>query len=469
MSQFFFYDLETSGLSARRDRIMQFAGQRTDMNLHPIGEPYNILVRLSDDTLPSPGALMVTGITPQKTVEEGYSEAEFAQLLMAEVFTPGTIAVGFNNVRFDDEFVRHLLWRNFHDPYEWSWKEGRSRWDILDVVRMTRALRPEGISWPVDEKGEPTNRLELITKANGISHESAHDALSDVRALIDVATLIKKRQPQLFEYLLRMRDKKAVQQLVNLEEKKPFVYTSGRYDKEFGKTTVAFPLSPAPHGNVLVYDLRHDPTPFVALTEQELKARLFASWEERQSDDFVPVPVKQLQYNRCPAVAPLGVLEQEGGWAKIGLDTAMVKKHQDVLLAHPDFAERLRTALEGRPDYAPSTEPEGQLYDGFVPEGDRVRIEAVRSANAKELADFHPAFQDERLAALLLHYKARNFPQSLSDTEQIAWESWRTQRIAAQAPGFMKELQQLAMSGKADQFIIDELSLWFESVQPEPI
>lgn len=448
---------------------MQFAGQRTDMDLRPIGEPYNILVRLSDDTLPSPGALMVTGITPQKTVEEGYSEAEFARLLVAEVFTPGTIAVGFNNVRFDDEFVRHLLWRNFHDPYEWSWQEGRSRWDILDVVRMTRALRPEGISWPVDEKGEPTNRLELITKANGISHESAHDALSDVRALIDVAALIKKRQPQLFEYLLRMRDKKAVQQLVNLEEKKLFVYTSGRYDKEFGKTTVAFPLAPAPHGNVLVYDLRHDPTPFVALTEQELKTRLFASWEERQADDFVPVPVKQLQYNRCPAVAPLGVLEQEGGWAKIGLDTAMVKKHQDVLLAHPDFAERLRTALEGRPDYAPSTEPEGQLYDGFVPEGDRVRIEAVRSANAKELADFHPAFQDERLAALLLHYKARNFPQSLSDTEQIAWESWRTQRIAAQAPGFMKELQQLAMSGKADQFIIDELSLWFESVQPEPI
>lgn len=448
---------------------MQFAGQRTDMDLRLIGEPYNILVRLSDDTLPSPGALMVTGITPQKTVEEGYSEAEFARLLVAEVFTPGTIAVGFNNMRFDDEFVRHLLWRNFHDPYEWSWKEGRSRWDILDVVRMTRALRPEGISWPVDEKGEPTNRLELITKANGISHESAHDALSDVRALIDVAALIKKRQPQLFEYLLRMRDKKAVQQLVNLEEKKLFVYTSGRYDKEFGKTTVAFPLAPAPHGNVLVYDLRHDPTPFVALSEQELKARLFASWEERQADDFVPVPVKQLQYNRCPAVAPLGVLEQEGGWAKIGLDAATVKKHQDVLLAHPDFAERLRTVFEGRPNYTPSTEPEGQLYDGFVPQGDKVRIKAVRSADAQQLADFHPAFQDERLPELLLHYKARNFPQSLSETERAAWESWRTQRIAAQAPGFVKELRQLAMSGNADQFIIDELSLWFESVQPESV
>ena len=156
---FFFYDLETSGLSARSDRIMQFAGQRTDMNLQPIGEPVNVLVALNDDTIPIPEALLVTGITPQKTLDEGYSEADFAKLLVEEWFTPDTIVVGFNNVRFDDEFIRHLLWRNFHDPYEWSWKEGRSRWDMLDVVRMTRALRPEGINWPVDDKGEPTNRL----------------------------------------------------------------------------------------------------------------------------------------------------------------------------------------------------------------------------------------------------------------------------------------------------------------------
>ena len=165
---FFFYDLETSGLSSRQDRIMQFAGQRTDMNLEPIGEPYNILVKLNDDTLPSPDALMVTGISPQKTLEEGYTESEFSRILTEEIFTPDTIAVGYNNVRFDDEFVRHLFWRNFYDPYEWSWKDGRSRWDLLDVIRMTRALRPDGIIWPLDTEGRATNRLELLTKENGI-------------------------------------------------------------------------------------------------------------------------------------------------------------------------------------------------------------------------------------------------------------------------------------------------------------
>lgn len=464
---FFFYDLETSGLNPRQDRIMQFAGQRTDMNLEPIGEPYNLLVTLNDDTLPSPDALMVTGITPQKTVEEGYSEAQFARMLSEEIFTPETIAVGFNNIRFDDEFIRHLLWRNFYDPYEWSWKDGRSRWDLLDVVRLTRALRPEGIKWPLDAKGEPSNRLELITSANGIAHENAHDALADVTALIAVTKLIKQKQPQLYDYLLKMRDKKVIQQLVNLDDKKPFVYASGRYDKEFAKTTVAFPLTTSRNGGVVVYDLRYDPTPFIELSAEELEKKMFASWEERQAEDFVKLPVKELQYNRCPAVAPLGVLEQGDGWQKISLDLATVQKHQDMLLKYPDFAEKLRTIFENKPAFKKLPDPEAQLYDGFLNDRDHLRVEAVRNADERELADFHPEFQDERLAPLLLHYKARNFPRSLSEDDLAQWEAWRAQHLQAQLPGFMASLQRLAPTATDEQqFILQELQLWAESVLP---
>lgn len=464
---FFFYDLETSGLNPRQDRIMQFAGQRTDMNLEPIGKPYNLLVTLNDDTLPSPDALMVTGITPQKTVEEGYTEAQFARILSEEIFTPETIAVGFNNIRFDDEFIRHLLWRNFHDPYEWNWKDGRSRWDLLDVVRLTRALRPEGINWPLDYKGDPSNRLELITSANGIAHENAHDALADVTALIAVTKLIKQKQPQLYDYLLKMRDKKVVQQLVNVDDKKPFVYASGRYDKEFAKTTVAFPLTTSRNGGVVVYDLRYDPTPFVELDTNELAAKIFASWEERQAEDFVKLPVKELQYNRCPAVAPLGVLEQGDGWQKISLDAETIQKHQNILLKHPDFAEKLRSIFENKPAFKKLPDPEAQLYDGFLNDRDRLRVEAVRNADERELADFHPEFQDERLTPLLLHYKARNFPRSLSEDDLAQWEIWRAQHLQAQLPGFMASLQRLASTATDEQqFILQELQLWAEAVLP---
>jgi exodeoxyribonuclease-1 len=468
---FFFYDLETSGLSAQEARVMQFAGIRTDMDLKQVGEPINWLVRLGDDVLPSPEAIMVTGITPQSTQADGYTEAEFAKLLIEEVFTPDTTVVGFNNIRFDDEFIRHLFWRNFFDPYEWSWRDGRSRWDLLDVVRMTRALRPDGITWPVDDKGQPTNRLELLSAANGLDHFKAHDALSDVEALIGVTRLIKEKQPQLYSYLLKMRDKKEVKNLVNLDDKQPFVYVSGRLDGEFNKATVAFPLTAGKNGNVVVYDLRYDPTPFLKMDQKQLAKIFYASWDERQAEGFQKLPVKELQYNRAPAVAPMGVLAQVGGWQKIGLDESIITQNRNKLLASPSFAENMRSLFENKPEYKKSTDSEGKLYDSFVPDVDKLRIEAVRNANAKALADFHPVFNDERLPDLLLHYKARNFPSSLAEDEAEAWEKWRSQKVAAALPGYIQTLQKIAKTTSDENklFVLQELQLWAESIAPADI
>ncbi len=469
MSQtFFFYDLETSGLNPRQDRIMQFAGQRTTLDLQPIGEPYNILVKLNDDTLPSPDALLVTGITPQQTQADGYTEAEFAKLLVDEVFTADTITVGYNNVHFDDEFIRALFWRTFTDPYEWAWRDGRSRWDLLDVVRMTRALRPEGIEWPVID-GKEVNKLEPLTKQNGIDHFKAHDALSDVEALISVTKLVKEKQPQLFEHLLAFRDKKKVQSLVNLEDKRPFVYVSGSLDSAYHKATVAFPLTTGRNGNVIVYDLRYDPTPFLTMPTNELAKILYAPWEDRQKEDFQKLPVKELQYNRTPAVAPLGVLEREGGWERISLSEEIITKHRTALLSTPSFAENIRSLYESKPEYAKESDPEAQLYDGFVTDVDKLRIDKVRTAGAKELADLHPDFIDERLAPLLLHYKARNYPESLAEDEVLLWEVWRGERIKKQLTSFVPRLQQLAKIHAGDdakEYILQEMQLWAESIIP---
>ena len=379
---FFFYDLETSGLSPREDRIMQFAGQRTDLGLNPIGEPVNILVKMQNDTLPSPGAIAVTGITPQKTVADGLNEAEFCHYLQDEIFTKNTIALGYNSVRFDDEFMRHLFWRNFYDPYEWQWKDGRSRWDLLDVVRLTRALRPEEINWPFREDGKPTNRLELITKLNGIEHEHAHDALADVFATISVAKLIKEKQPKLFEYLFKIRDKRSIKKMFNLENPVPFVYASGRYSSEFNNTTVVIPFARARNGNILVFDLRYN-------LEELMKKE-----DEEGKDKFYPV-VKEMAYNKCPAVAPLSALEIKDGWQKIGLDKETVERNLNILKNHPEFFEEREELALKEKDWAPAFDPESTLYDSFLPDGDKVRINAVRNAGANELADFHPNFIDE--------------------------------------------------------------------------
>lgn len=444
----FFYDLETTGLNPRSDRIMQFAGQRTNMNLEPIGDPVNLLIKTSEDTLPSPYAIMVTKITPQSTQADGFTEAEFCKYVMDEIFTPGTIAMGYNSVRFDDEFMRNIFWRCFYDPYEWQWKDGRSKWDLLDVVRMTRALRPEGINWPVTEEGKATNRLELITKENGISHEHAHDALSDVDALIDVTRLIKEKQPKLFNYLFAMRDKKSVQQLVNLDKPAPFVYSSGRYSAEFEKTTVAYPIAPAKNGNVLVFDLRQNLDELLAQEEPQ----------------YFPA-VKELKYNHCPAVAPLGVLEQGDGWGKIKLSKEQIDKNLKALLAHPDFVERMRSENENREEFPPAVDAESALYDGFLDDADRTSCSAVRRAKLNDLADFHPDFHDPRLPELLLHYKARNFERALTESEHKKWEEYRMARIKSQQNSYIKAIQDLAAKD-FDSFILEELQLWYQSLLP---
>lgn len=440
VQSFFFYDLETSGLKGREDRIMQFAGQRTSLDLKPIGEPVNILIKMTDDALPSPGAINVTGITPQQTLADGILEADFCKYVTDEIFTPGTCAVGYNTVRFDDEFMRAIFWRNFYDPYEWEWKDGRSRWDMLDVVRLTRALRPEGINWPFRPDGKPTNRLELLTKENGLSHEHAHDALSDVYATIAVAKMIKEKQPSLFKFLYENRGKKEVQKLINLDNPQPVVYASGRYGNEFNKTTVVVPIAPSRNGNVLVYDLRYN-------LEEIL-----------EKENFYPV-VKELCYNKCPAVAPINVLEKDDGWEKIGLTLDAVKKNMQILFKHPDFIEQRRAENEEALEYPEAKEPEEAIYDGFLNDKDRVKVEAVRNADKNKLADFHPEFDDERLPDLLLHYKGRNFPETLSEQEAEKWEAFRRARLERQLPRFLAELETVE-----DDFVKEELKLYLESL-----
>lgn len=465
-TSFFFYDLETSGLDPRKQRIMQCAGQRTDMNLQPIGDPLNVLVKLTEEVLPDPGAILVTGITPQKTIEEGYTEAEFLKLLQKEVFKPGTIITGFNNIRFDDEFMRYTLYRNFYDPYEWSWQDERCRWDVLDVVRMVRALRPEGIHWPVTEDDQPTNRLELLSSQNGLDHDHAHDALNDVLALIAVTKLIKEKQPKMYEYLLKMRDKKEIIKLVNLDDPQPFVYTSGRYPKGTSHTTVAYPLAPgSTPGSVIVYDLRHDPTDWARMSIDELKIIRFANWDQRQMEGFVPLPAKELMYNRCPAVAPVGVLDDETQ-NRLKLDMKLVAQNL-ALLQQSDLANKMTQVFE-RGTFAKPADPDAALYDGFVPDSDKPKMSAVRAADVDGLADFNPDFKDERLASLLLRYKARNFPQSLNDAERSGWETYRTERLQNELPKYTQALAQYSTQAKTtdSHFTLSELQLWAQSIAP---
>lgn len=451
---FYFYDLETSGFSPRYDRIMQFAGQRTDKNLNSIGEPDNFLVKITTDVLPEPGAVLVHGITPQKTLDNGISEYELAKYLTSQVFTKNTIAVGYNNIRFDNEFIRFLFWRNFHDAYEWSWKDGCSTWDMLDVVRMTRALRPEGIEWPFAPDGKPTNSLEYLTSVNGLDHVDAHDAMSDVRACIAVAKLLKQKQPKLFDYLLNIRSKNKVAPLV--AKAGPILYTSGRYPADFLKTTVAsMVVEKSDKSGALMYDLRIDPDEFKDMSDVELAQR-WRAW----GDDVPYFPVKLLSYNRCPAIAPINVLDSDA-IERLQLHKEVIDAHYQKLQDAKGFGEKLLKANDlmwspRQPEMVIDEQKvDSQLYDGFIKDDDKTKMSVVRAAEPGELSNIDFDFRDERLKSLFPLYKARNFPSNLSSEERKVWDNFRRRKLFDGNPSvinrFLNQIEELETTAGLDE------------------
>jgi exodeoxyribonuclease-1 len=481
-ANFFFYDLETSGFNPRAARIMQFAGQRTDMNLQPIGDPVDALIKLTPDVLPDPDAIFVTGITPQKTLQEGLTEAEFLQQFNQTIATPETIFVGYNSIRFDDEFMRFTLYRNFYDPYEWQWANGASRWDILDVVRMTRALRPDGITWPSSPDGKPTNRLELLTKANGLDHEHAHDALNDVMATIAVAKLIKDKQSDLFEYLLSHRSKKAVRDLLGTGQ--PFAYASGRYPGANQHATAAVQLAlNTDTSSALVYDLRYDPTPFFAMSIDELAK----AWEYSKDPDAIRVPVKSLKFNHCPAIAPLGVIKDQATQQRIGLRLDEVAKNFSLFKkGHQAFAAKMLEVVAKKDEQRARDQiaqlktelnVDAQLYDELPNSSDKPTIPAIRAAKPQDFEAFASILKDERLQQLLPLYKARNYPSTLTGEERQAWEAFCKHQLfdggqQSKAASYFNRLQSLSQQttlSSTQQYLLEELQLYGQSILPADV
>jgi exodeoxyribonuclease-1 len=471
---FYFYDLETTSGNPRTGRIMQFAGQRTDENLVPMEKPDNILVRLSDDVLPEPDAIIVHGITPQKALSEGISESELAKYFQEHIALPGTIFVGFNNIRFDDEFIRRMNFRTFYDPYQWHWKDNRSRWDMLDPIRMMRALRPDGLKWP-NIDGKPSVKLELMAKENGLLHENAHDALSDVVALIELTQKFKLAQPKLFEFLLQSRDKKKVAEIVLSDQ--PFVYTSGKYSSDYEKTSVVQSLFKHPRrdGSV-VYDLRHNPEFWVNKPTKELQKH----WQVKYGDDLEPLPVKVVQFNKCPAIAPIGVLDDES-LKRIKIDIETIENNRKIIAEHPEFIEKLREILDKIEDEMQTKLPlndsvDNQLYDGFWGENDQVELAQVRATDSSHLSAIQSEINNKRIREMIPLYKARNYHSLLNAEEIEAWEKYRQKLFYSGGEKsvyakFSKRIQEITSSKKLtknEEYLLTELQLYAESILPEP-
>ncbi|TVT82015.1 exodeoxyribonuclease I [Pseudomonas sp. H3(2019)] len=470
MTSIFWYDYETTGISPRCDRPLQMAGIRTDLDLNEIDEPVNLYCQPSDDILPHPAACVITGITPGRLAGQGLSEADFMTRVHAQLAAPGTCGAGYNTLRFDDEMTRYSLYRNFFDPYAREWQGGNSRWDLIDVVRAAYALRPDGIVWP-EEEGRVTLKLERLTAANGIDHGQAHDALSDVRATIALARLIRDKQPKLYDWLFKLRSKQKVMDQIRLLQ--PMVHISGRFSAARSYVGVVLPLAwhPRNRNALIVCDLHLDPQGLLDQDAETLRQRLYTRREDLAEGEW-PVPLKLIHINRCPVVAPLSVLRAEDQ-QRLQLDMAQYEARALRLSDAQEVWRDKVLAIYAREDFSPSEDPEQQLYDGFIGDRDRRLCEQVRNADPMQLAQEQWPFDDDRLPELLFRYRARNFPETLSHEEHERWKLFCQQRLSDArwgAPntlqGFNEAMTEWSLSATAiQQQVLDEWREYVDSLR----
>ncbi|HWH84285.1 MAG TPA: exodeoxyribonuclease I [Burkholderiaceae bacterium] len=435
---FLWHDYETFGREPKRDRPAQFAGVRTDAALNEIDTPLMRYCQPAGDYLPDPEACLLTGITPQRCAALGVPEHAFAAAIEAQLARPGTVGVGYNSIRFDDEVTRFLFWRTLTDPYAREWQNECGRWDLLDVVRCTWALRPDGIEWPTHDDGKPSFRLEHLTAANGLAHAEAHDALSDVRATIALARLVRERQPKLWEFCLRLRSKHEVVREIEKAQSQglPFLHVSGMYGTERGCIAPVWPLAPHPtHKNeLIVWDLATDPTELFTLGVEAIRARVFTRADELPAGT-TRLPIKTIHLNKSPiVVANLKTLGDERA-RQWGLDMSQALRHADLAAQRAPTLAGLWPEVYARPEREAPADVDEDLYGGFVGNDDRRTLQRLRTLDGERLAQARPAFQDARLAELLFRYRARNFPLSLTEAERAQWHEHCAHRLHDGAGG----------------------------------
>ncbi len=427
MNTLYWHDYETWGANPPKDKPVQFAGIRTDEALNIIGEPLMCYCKPSNDCLPQPEACLITGISPQYAMEKGRVEVEFFRLIHHELAQAGTCGVGYNSIRFDDEVTRYGLYRNFYDPYEREWKNGNSRWDIIDMVRLVYALRPDHINWPLREDGTPSFKLEALSAANGLVHDAAHDALSDVYATIALAKLIKQQYPALYDYAYALRDKRRASALIDLAQRKPLLHISSRFSSAHGCAALVVPIMqhPTNANSIIAYDLSVHPEPLLSLSAAEVSERIYSKQHDLP-EGIERIPLKEIHLNKSPMLVTAKMLDDNIA-ERLSIDKNACNKHWQLLRA-ANITATLTEVYSSNP-FPPKVDPEQQLYDGFINSRDRQLFPAIRNASPAALAAFASQLSDQRLKVLLFRYRARNYPETLTPEEQLQWEEWRYYRL----------------------------------------
>jgi len=198
------YDTETTGKDETACQITQFAALLCDQGYNRVAS-VDIQVALLPYVIPSPGALLVTRTDPNVLTGPGrLDEYDASRMILDALNPPGAgprVMVTFNGIKFDDEVIRRMAFRNMLDHLEFM--DGVTRVDLLHLSRAIFRSSGGSLKEPVPgPDGKSSHRLGDVCAANGIDIVGAHEAGADVAATMDLADLIRTNDPWAWELAL---------------------------------------------------------------------------------------------------------------------------------------------------------------------------------------------------------------------------------------------------------------------------
>lgn len=412
-----FYDTETTGTHKSFDQILQFAAIRTDSNLIEL-DRFEIRSRLRPHIVPSPGAMRVTGITAAQLRDSTiFSHYEMVRRINAKLlsWSPATF-VGYNSMEFDEHLLRQALYQTLHLPYLTN-TNGNTRSDVLRMVRAAALFVPNAIAIPIGDDGKPSFKLDEIAPTNGFDHKLAHDAVADVEATIFLCRLLAERVPELWSAFMRFSQKAAV--VDYLESEPIFSLTDFYYGRPYSWLVTAIGANPENSSEHYVYDLSVHPESLMAMTPEQLAARLARS----------PKPIRRLRANAAPVLMPAPQAPNIAAAKSIGASelTHRVK----LLRCDPALRTRLIEAFEAtREEYKPSIHVEEQIYSGeFYSDADKKLLENFHQVDWKHRLAVIQKFADERLRVLGLSLVHHERPDLLDDFVRAEHDKALARRI----------------------------------------
>ena len=413
---FVFYDFETTGISTWFDQPTQFAAVLTDENFNE-KERVNIKIALAPHSVPAPMALHVTGLSIGELVDnpERVSLFKFSRQLARLIREWGpAVWTGFNSIAFDEEFIRQIFYQNLQPDVYATQLNGNARFDVQTAVWAAHAASPGLLALRDNEKGKKSFRLEHLAADNGFESENFHDALADVYATIHLARMIAEAEPALWKELVGNASKDSVK--AKLESFSPLIWYRRAWGKPPGATNAVYcGYSRSNRSAACLLDLDMVESIDEMIHKMDSATLLGMMKSRERKNMFLKVAV-----NKAPGV--LVNPKPDPKHAEIG------RKIDD----NPSFRDAISEAFTQFTKFESSGEKELEqmIYDGFVSDSDRSKLETFHRKGTKweDRRRIVESLDDSRLRGLGGRLLAMYAPQAIDGEARDKYDDFARNR-----------------------------------------